>query len=84
MRSLRIYFWSLVMDLEDWLYPWKTDNPPGWAVERYNLDSGLISEIDNQEFYFDWLKSQEQKIQMIEKNIINITKQIDNLKTEKL
>ena len=57
------------MDLEDWLYPWKTKNPPQWAVERYNLDSGLSRDIDSNQFYFDWLKQQEQKIQMIEKTL---------------
>ena len=79
MRDIQIYIWSLVMDLEDWLYPWKTTNPPQWAVERYNLDSGLSRDIDNNQFYFDWLKQQEQKIQKIEKNIIGIHKQLDSM-----
>jgi|TARA_R100000084_G_scaffold44733_1_gene18389 hypothetical protein len=79
MRDIRIYIWSLVMDLEDWLYPWKTKNPPQWAVERYNLDSGLSRDIDSNQFYFDWLKQQEQKIQMIEKNIIGIHKKLDSM-----
>tara|TARA_B100000900_G_scaffold299187_1_gene257756 strand:- start:5727 stop:5972 length:246 start_codon:yes stop_codon:yes gene_type:complete len=80
MRRIQIYLWSIVMEMEDWLYPWKTNKPPEWAVERYNLDSGILSNINNEDFYFDWLKAQEQKIQMIEKNIINLTKQIENLK----
>ena len=67
------------MDIEDWLYPWKTTNPPQWAVERYNLDSGLSRDIDNNQFYFDWLKQQEQKIQKIEKNIIGIHKKLDSM-----
>ena len=79
MRDIRIYIWSLVMDLEDWLYPWKTKNPPQWAVERYNLDSGLSRDIDSNQFYFDWLKQQEQKIQKIEKNIIGIHKKLDSM-----
>ena len=79
MRDIRIYIWSLVMDLEDWLYPWKTTNPPQWAVERYNLDSGLSRDIDSNQFYFDWLKQQEQKIQKIEKNIIGIHKKLDSM-----
>jgi hypothetical protein len=80
MRDIQIYIWSLVMDLEDWLYPWKTKNPPQWAVERYNLDSGLCEDINQDQFYFDWLKSQEQKIQVIEKNIISLTKELQELK----
>ena len=79
MRDIRIHIWSLVMDLEDWLYPWKTKNPPQWAVERYSLDSGLSRDIDNNQFYFDWLKQQEQKIQKIEKNIIGIHKKLDSM-----
>lgn len=80
MRDIQIYIWSLVMDLEDWLYPWKTKNPPQWAVERYHLDSGLSEDINKDQFYFDWLKSQEQKIQVIEKNIISLTKELQELK----
>tara|TARA_B100000287_G_scaffold390444_1_gene401331 strand:- start:431 stop:676 length:246 start_codon:yes stop_codon:yes gene_type:complete len=80
MRDIQIYIWSLVMDLEDWLYPWKTKNPPQWAIERYNLDSGLCEDIDQDQFYFDWLKAQEQKIQVIEKNIISLTKELQELK----
>lgn len=80
MRDIQIYIWSLVMDLEDWLYPWKTKNPPQWAVERYNLDSGLCEDVDQDQFYFDWLKAQEQKIQVIEKNIISLTKELQELK----
>lgn len=80
MRDIQIYIWSLVMDLEDWLYPWKTKNPPQWAVERYNLDSGLCEDINQDQFYFDWLKTQEQKIQVIEKNIISLTKELQELK----
>ena len=82
MRDIRIYIWSLVMDLEDWLYPWKTKSPPQWAVERYNLDSGLASDIDDQAFYFDWLKQQEQKIQKIEKNIIAIQRQLGSVESK--
>ena len=29
------------MDLEDMLYPWKTKDPPDWAIERYNLDHNI-------------------------------------------
>ena len=46
---------------------------------RYNLDSGLSRDIDSNQFYFDWLKQQEQKIQMIEKNIIGIHKKLDSM-----
>lgn len=70
------------MDIEDWLYPWKTKNPPQWAVERYNLDSGLSADIDSNQFYFDWLKQQEQKIQKIEENIIAIQRQLGSVESK--
>jgi len=83
MRQIHIYLWSIVMDLEDWLYPWKKDTPPSWAIDRFNLDSGLVEDIDNETFYFDWLKAQEQKIQQLEKNIISLSDQIQNIRTLK-
>ena len=55
-------------------------NPPQWAVDRYKLDNGMVENIDNEYLYFDWLKSQEQKIQKIEENIIFITKELGELK----
>lgn len=80
IRSVRVWLWGIVAELEYRLYPWKSKNPPQWAVERYNLDSGLMNDIDNEYVYFDWLKSQEQKIQKIEQNIIFITKELEELK----
>ena len=80
IRSVRVWLWGIVAELEYRLYPWKSKNPPQWAVERYNLDSGLMNDIDNEYVYFDWLKSQEQKIQKIEQNIIFIKKELEELK----
>lgn len=80
IKSVRVWLWGIVAELEYRLYPWKSKNPPQWAVERYNLDSGLMNDIDNEYVYFDWLKSQEQKIQKIEQNIIFITKELEELK----
>ena len=80
IKNVRVWLWGIVAELEYRLYPWKSKNPPQWAVERYNLDSGLMNDIDNEYVYFDWLKSQEQKIQKIEQNIIFITKELEELK----
>ena len=80
IKNVRVWLWGIVAELEYRLYPWKSKNPPQWAVERYNLDSGLMNDIDNEYVYFDWLKSQEQKIKKIEQNIIFITKELEELK----
>lgn len=80
--ELRVFLWGMAADLEDALYPWKTSTPPPWAIDRYNLDNGIRSpeDIDTEyELYFDWLKCQEQKIQEIEKDIINLDKRVRKL-----
>ena len=40
----------------------------------------VVKDINQDQFYFDWLKTQEQKIQVIEKNIISLTKELQELK----
>lgn len=79
IKNIRIFLWGIVAELEYHLYPWKSSNPPQWAIDRHNLDTITSSNIDDH-FYFNWLKSQEQKIQKIEKNIIFITDEITKLK----
>jgi len=80
IKKIRIFLWGIVAELEYHLYPWKSSEPPQWAIDRHNLDSGLMSNIDDEYLYFNWLKSQEQKIQKIEANIIFIIDEIDKLK----
>lgn len=80
--ELQVVLWGIVADLEYKIYPWKTSTPPPWAAERYGLDSNIKSpeDIDTEyEMYFDWLKCQEQKIQEIEKDIINLNTRVRNL-----
>jgi hypothetical protein len=80
--ELRVVLWGIVADLEYKIYPWKTSTPPPWAVERYGLDDNIKSpeDIDTEyEMYFDWLKCQEQKIQEIEKDIINLNNRVRTL-----
>ncbi len=80
--ELRVVLWGIVADLEYKIYPWKTSTPPPWAVERYGLDDNIKSpeDIDTEyEMYFDWLKCQEQKIQEIEKDIINLNHRVGKL-----
>lgn len=80
--DIQVFIWGIVADLEYNLYPWKTSTPPSWAIDRYNLDNNIKSpeDIDTEyEMYFDWLKCQEQKIQEIEKDIINLNDRVRKL-----
>ena len=80
--ELQVFLWGIVAELEYNLYPWKTSTPPSWAVERYALDGNIRSpeDIDTEyKRYLDWLKCQEQKIQEIEKDIINLNDRVGKL-----
>ena len=48
------------------------------SVERYGLDHHIEDEFEGH-MYYDWLLSQEQKIQKIEENIISIHKKLDSM-----
>ena len=37
--QIRCTLWSIAAELEYSLYPWKTKEPPQWAIERYNYTS---------------------------------------------
>ena len=75
-RDIHVWLWGIVAELEYQLYPWKNKNPPDWAVERYNLDHGIKDEYEDH-MYYNWLLSQEQKIQKIEESIIYLKKKLD-------
>lgn len=84
IRNFQVWLWGIVAELEYILYPWKTKSPPNWAVKKYKLDHN-IKENNNDDYenhmYYDWLLSQEQKIQRIEKNIIDIHKKLETIET---
>lgn len=81
IHKFRVFLWGIVAELEHFLYPWKTSTAPQWAISRYGLDNGIVSESIDYEnnMYYDWLKCQDQKIQKIEENIIYLTKKINEL-----
>jgi|TARA_R100000479_G_scaffold175725_1_gene127540 hypothetical protein len=79
IRDIQIWLWSIVMDLEDMLYPWKVKDPPNWAVERYNLDHGIRDQVEDS-IYYGWIRSHDQKINKVEEHIINLYKEIELLK----
>jgi len=78
IRDIHVWLWGIVAELEHLLYPWKNNDPPSWAVERYSLDHS-IEDHDEKHMYYDWLLSQEQKIQKIEKDIIGIHKKFESM-----
>jgi len=78
-RRFHIWLWGIVMDLEDMLYPWKTKDPPDWAIERYNLDHGIKDQVEDS-IYYGWIQSHDQKLNKVEENIINLYKEIELLK----
>ena len=80
IKKIRIFLWGIVAELEYHLYPWKLSKPPQWAIDRHNLDNGVMTDLQDDYLYFEWLKTQEQKIQKIEKNINFIIDEIKKLK----
>lgn len=67
------------MDLEDLLYPWKTKDPPDWAIERYNLDHNIKDNFEDS-LYYEWIKGHDQKINRLQKEMIYAQEQIEQLK----
>ena len=78
IRDIHIWLWGIIAELEHTLYPWKTNNPPDWAVERYNLDHGI--EEDENSLYYEWIKSHDQKINRLQNEMIHAQEQIKELK----
>ena len=79
-RKFQIWLWGIVMELEYELYPWKSKDPPQWAVERYNLDSGIRDPFEADEFYFGWIKMHKEMIERLQTEMISVQKQLSELK----
>ena len=79
IRSFQIWLWGIVMELEYQLYPWKTSNPPSWAVERYNLDHGITDDYEDH-MHYGWLKSHDDKSDRIQKEMIYALDEIRKLR----
>tara|TARA_R100000005_G_C4954163_1_gene173390 strand:+ start:722 stop:979 length:258 start_codon:yes stop_codon:yes gene_type:complete len=79
IRSFQIWLWGIVAELEFALYPWKTKEPPTWAVERYNLDHNIVDEYEDH-MYHGWLKSLEDRTARLQLEMISVQNQINDLK----
>jgi len=66
------------MELEYKIYPWKTSQPPSWAVERYSLDHGIIDDYEDH-MHYDWLKSHEDKIGKLQLEMLHVIERLNKL-----
>ena len=82
IRNLRIWLWGIVAELEYQLYPWRSNEPPRWAVQRYNLCDGSNEEEYeyDEKLNFQWLKHHEDKIAKLQLEMIHALEEIRKLK----
>ena len=78
IHSIRVWLWGIVSELEYHLYPWKTINPPQCVIDKYNL----VEPNFEKNFNDDWLKSHEDKISRLQKEMIWVTQEIHKLNVE--
>jgi len=77
IRKLRIILWHIVAELEYILYPWKDEDcPSAQTISKYNLPE---ESYDDRLYYYDWIKSQDQKIQKMEEDIIFLINTINKI-----
>jgi len=74
IRTVRIWLWGLVAELEYQLYPWKTDQPPKWVEEKYTPPPDYESNFND-----DWLKSHDDKISRLQSEMIWVQQEIHKL-----
>jgi len=74
IRSIRVWLWGIVSELEYQLYPWKTDAPPQNVEDRYTPPPNY-----EQNFNDDWLKSQEERIGRLQQEMIWVQQEIHKL-----
>ena len=76
--NLRVFLWTVVSELEYHLYPWKEEKPPEDIIKKYNLPE--TSHDDN--LYYDWIQSHDQKISRLQEEMIWVQKEIHKLNNE--
>ena len=81
IRKFRIWLWGIVMEIEDMLYPWKTSQPPSWAIERHNLPDHYDNELD-EIIYKEWIKAHDEKISRLQSEMILVQNQLHKLQSE--
>jgi len=74
IRSVRIWLWGIVAELEYQLYPWKTSTPPEWVRPEHKIEPDY-----EQNLHYDWIQSHDQKISRLQEEMIWIQKEIHKL-----
>lgn len=75
---LRVFLWSVIAELEYHLYPWKQEDPPEEVAQKYNIQTVNY----DQNFDYDWLKSHDEKISRLQKEMLWVQKEIHKLNVE--
>jgi hypothetical protein len=81
IRTLHVWLWGIVMELEDMLYPWKTSEPPSWAIERHNLTNNGDDQLD-EIIYKEWIRAHDDKINRLQSEMISVQSQLYKLQSE--
>jgi len=77
IRSVRIWLWGLVAELEYQLYPWKTSTPPEWVKPEHRVEQDYEQNLN-----YDWLKSHDEKIGRLQQEMLWVQKEIHKLNVE--
>ena len=80
LRSIHIWIYGIVAELEYILYPWKTSTPPAWAIKKWNLndETNTDGEIEESVLNYDWLKSHDDKINRLQNEMIYVIDVLNN------
>lgn len=74
--NIRCLLWNIVAELEYHLYPWTEEGPSIDIIRKYNLPE----EPFDKNLHYDWLKSHDQKIDKLEKDIKQLFFEVDKLR----
>ena len=77
IRSIRIWLWGIVAELEYQLYPWKTSTPPTWVKPEQRIEPDYEQNLN-----YDWLKSHDDKIAKLQTEMIWVIQEIHKLNVE--
>ena len=73
--NLRVFLWTIVAELEYYLYPWKEEKPSEDVIRRYNLPESSIEK----DFQYDWIQSHDQKISRLQEEMIWVQTEIHKI-----
>ena len=72
---IRVFLWTIVAELEYLLYPWVDEKPPEDLAQKYNLPESSYE----QNLHYDWVKSNGEKINRLQEEMIWVQKEIHKL-----